>query len=493
MAIVDRFPATSERNRSCDGLVPARIATTSTVILNMRLNGAVTRYGTSRHVGWLATVAATAFVVAISGASTVLSPLGISSLAETAIVGAVAFVCAGAFSWFMISMLNATNARLNRQNRELTSLHDASVAINLNPEVETVLQRVADSARAVTRSRYAALMVTGEGAPGGRFITSGLSAEKIARIGAQPTGRGLLGLALKDHRPVVVEDIQAHPASVGFPKHHPPIKRLLIVPISIGENIYGQIYVADRLDGELFDDEDRLIAERFSTVAALAIKNAGQLAQIEALAIAAERNRVAREMHDDIAQTLGFINTKSQAAAEVLNAGDARYARQSLLEIGKAARSAFLDVREQISTLRETDLDGGVANAIESTARAWSAQSKVPVTVTLVTPIPTIPQAAGLQILRIVQEALINVRKHANASEVTITFNRVSQNALTIDIDDNGRGFDANIMSVDELPRFGVSIMRERARSFGGTVELCSSEQHGTRVRIHVPVKTTES
>jgi len=153
------------------------------------------------------------------------------------------------------------------------------------------------------------------------FVTAGITSEECARIGPLPVGHGLLAVVLEEGQRLRLPDLTQDPRSVGFPPHHPPMRSLLAVPVVSGGRILGNVYVAEKQGVPEFsaEDEDTLI--RFATQAALAIDNARLHRRVRDVAISEERDRIAREMHDSLAQVLGYVNTKAQAVQELLKQG----------------------------------------------------------------------------------------------------------------------------------------------------------------------------
>lgn len=158
-------------------------------------------------------------------------------------------------------------------------LVETLVAVSSDLDLPSVLERLVRAACEVTGARYGALGVVNDLSQDGhrelsRFIVHGVTPEQRAVMGALPQGRGLLGLLLADPRPVRLDRLQDHPASVGFPPHHPPMERFLGVPVHVRGTVFGNLYLCDRLDGEPFSEEDERVVEVLATGAAHVIENA---------------------------------------------------------------------------------------------------------------------------------------------------------------------------------------------------------------------------
>ena len=443
---------------------------------------------TVQRLGFVAVLIATPLVLALSAFDELVLSRYLSEPATALTQVLVALAGVAVFTWAMFALSSGIRHQLTRQNEELTSLHRASIAINDDLNLDVVLQRVVDEARRITGARYSALMSGSTSGDFPLFLVSGLSRAEQEAIGERPQGKGVLGLAFREKHSIFLEDIAGHPASIGFPPNHPPMRTLLTVPIGSGDEVYGQLYLSDRLDDQPFDAADQQLVERFATLAYLAIKNATQLDRIEALAIAAERNRMAREMHDNTAQVLGYVNMKTQAASVLIESGDTESAMATLDQLRHAAKESIEELREQITGLRAADADADLWETIEKYLGRWSERSGISASMHLTEDMIMLQPADRLQVFRIVQEALTNVEKHAGAQHAWVKA-RLDGQQLIVDIEDDGRGFEGESESSSAGPRFGLAIMRERARAIDGEIEFASSSCGGARVRLRVPTQ----
>ncbi len=230
--------------------------------------------------------------------------------------------------------------------------------------------------------------------------------------------------------------------------------------------------------------------ESLASMAAVAIDNARLYRRVRELGMIEERNRLARELHDGLAQVLAYVGTKSEAAVTLLDAGRPSEARAQLLELGEAARSVYVDVREAILGLSSPLEPGqGVVPAIREYAARYAEAAKLPTEVVAAVDAEAtrLAPAAEAQALRILQEALTNVRKHAAAHRVVVEARRDGEELL-LEVRDDGRGFDPAAPRTSDWPQFGISTMRERAASVGGKLEIVARPGAGTTVRVRLPV-----
>jgi signal transduction histidine kinase len=166
--------------------------------------------------------------------------------------------------------LNAVLATRDRVN----ALFDAVVAVGTNLDIEVVLRGIVEAAVALVNAQYGAMGVIGEGSRLAEFIPVGFSEEQIRQIHHWPEGRGLLGALIADPRPLRIPDLSQHELSSGFPEGHPPMKSFLGVPIRIRDEVYGNLYLTEKLDGGQFDEEDEAVLVALAAAAGVAIDNA---------------------------------------------------------------------------------------------------------------------------------------------------------------------------------------------------------------------------
>ncbi|SDI08719.1 Histidine kinase [Sinosporangium album] len=154
------------------------------------------------------------------------------------------------------------------------SLLEAVVLVGSDLDLPTVLRRMVEAATKLVDARYGALGVIGDGGTLVEFIPVGLTEEEIAGIAHWPHGKGLLGLLIKDPRPLRLSDIADHPESYGFPPGHPPMRAFLGVPIRVRDEVFGNLYLTEKVGGGAFEEEDEAIVSALATAAGIAIENA---------------------------------------------------------------------------------------------------------------------------------------------------------------------------------------------------------------------------
>lgn len=369
----------------------------------------------------------------------------------------------------LASTLQQRNAELEARHRSADALHRVSMALGALPELQAILDAVVDNARRLLDADVALLVLTRADGLAGLQATSG----KPGVAGPADFDRSGGGPG-SDFRQFVRPEL---------------LRSQLAAPLRRGGRTIGTLAVGSLSERDYGVDAIEILAS-LASQAAIAVENDRLQRELRELAIRGERERIAREMHDGLAQVLGYVNTKSQAVEELLAAGRVDEARSHLAELATAARSVYVDVREAILGLTSPIVpERGLVGALEEYAQRYSEASKLVAVVVADAPARelALPPQVQAQLYRIVQEALTNVRKHAAAQRACVELS-IDGDALRITVDDDGRGFDPGASESSAWPHFGVRTMRERAESLGGAFELAPRPDGGTRLRLALPL-----
>ncbi|MFD0899197.1 GAF domain-containing sensor histidine kinase [Actinomadura sediminis] len=155
------------------------------------------------------------------------------------------------------------------------ALLEAVVSIGGELDLEVVLRRITEAAATLVDARYGALgVISEEGERLVQFITVGVGEEEIEAIGHWPHGHGILGLLIKEPRPLRLPEIAEHPESYGFPADHPPMHTFLGVPVRVRDEVFGNLYLTEKAGGGSFEEEDEIVVTALATAAGVAIENA---------------------------------------------------------------------------------------------------------------------------------------------------------------------------------------------------------------------------
>jgi nitrate/nitrite-specific signal transduction histidine kinase len=260
------------------------------------------------------------------------------------------------------------------------------------------------------------------------------------------------------------------------------------VPIKSKGRAFGVMCLASKERQGLEANEQGVLAAVGQQVG-VAIENAELYEQVKSIAALKERERLGRELHDGLAQVLGYLCTRNKVAADLVASGETRRAEAQLQEMQKTMEEAYQDVRESILGLRMTvSPNRGLGSALKEYAHKFTLQTGIRVNLIWSGDdhIERVPEAE-VQLLRIIQEALSNVRKHSGARQAWIRFEPNAESA-TVTIEDDGKGFDPTSVTQNGQPHFGLQTMRERAEGVGGSLQVWSQSGQGTRVVVTLPL-----
>ena len=310
-------------------------------------------------------------------------------------------------------------------------------------------------------------------------------------------GECLCGLAALNEKPLIVADIQSDLRVTRLSCVRFGFQSAACVPLRVKGRSIGVLTVHGR-EKHHFDDEDTDVLGAVANQMAIAIENARLYAEMEArvdilsrrlqhLAIVEERERLGREMHDGVAQTLSLLSIQLGQVRSLVSGGDVVGAADELQEMGRVIDAGYEEVREAITNLRLTApkgaewLDWLREYVYDFGARHdMEAEFQVPLGQESIVLLPH----QEVQLTRIVQEALNNVRKHARASEVHMAL-VPNGRSMKLLIEDDGRGFDVAQMQSRE-GRYGLSTMRERAELLGGSLKVRSRPGQGTTITVEI-------
>ncbi len=359
------------------------------------------------------------------------------------------------------------------------ALYEIGLEVATSQELGRVLKRVTVNARDLLGASGAALCLVEEKT--GRLRLAEVVGEDVlagdavhSNGHARPNGTA----------PLLTSDLRSCPL-IAEPLRRGLVRSRLIA----GSQVVGELCVALPA-GRVASEEEQALLAALADMAAIAINNARLLERERQLAVLEERDHLAREMHDTLAQVLGYLHLKAATTRRRLASGDLSDAENELQEMEDLAHEAYVDVREAILGLRETVAPAeGLVGSIRQYLQKFSRQFGIKTRLVPVGDVnTTLRPEAEVQLVRVIQEALTNIRKHSGASTATVRLeNRDGE--LKITIEDDGCGFDASRLERQEGRSFGMQSMRERVERAGGALAIDSAPGRGTRVIVRLPVE----
>ncbi|MEY9854709.1 signal transduction histidine kinase [Catenulispora sp. GAS73] len=371
-------------------------------------------------------------------------------------------------------------------------LSAAVLAVSRHLATDEVLQTIVATARELIGAEYAALGVPDGAGSFAQFLVDGISDEQWAAIGPLPRQHGMLAVMLQDPAPQRLPDIRQDPRFRWWPKAHPEMDAFLGQQIRDGDEILGALFLANKAGGFTKDDEELLGV--LAGHAAIALRHARLYERERELAITRERNRLARELHDAVAQKLFALRLTSQAAADVLDADPAR-ARAELEQVATLAKEAAEELRSVVVELRPAELEeDGLAVTLRKHVEVLDRVNQTaggPRVTFEGADVKALSPAAEEVLLRVAQEALHNALRHADATKINVRLHEhcpagtKSCGGAALEVVDDGVGFDP--AAVRRAGRsLGLVSMRDRAKSVRGRLDVTSAPGAGTTIRLEV-------
>jgi signal transduction histidine kinase len=371
-------------------------------------------------------------------------------------------------------------ADLRREEHERSALYGVALQLTGRAELRELLDLITAHARELLGAERAVACLADPRADGHGY-------DWANRLAMADDGRSCL---------------LAHPPEDGGPEHRNPAcpiqhdvpqAAVLERPLRAADGFLGELCVL-RTSGVPYTTRDAELLGALADMAAIAVGTARLREAEQQYAIVAERDRIARELHDSLAQVLGVIHLRLRSLEPEVRDVPGNGVATEIGDLAEIADEAYKDVREAILGLRESiTTAGGLEGALGEYLRKYSRQTGIRTSLhcdgaarRALTP------RSEVQLLRVVQEALTNVRKHAGARHAAVSLN-VDDGAVTLAVMDDGVGFDPGRLEEALDHGFGMASMRERVEQIGGTLAVHTAPGMGTRVVVQLQQEETRA
>ena len=364
---------------------------------------------------------------------------------------------------------------------KLRRLVQAILILDAELNLPVVLRRIIEEARSLVDAQYGALgVLTEDGRALDEFLTVGMSHEEERAIGARPTGRGVLGTLITEDKPLRLANLASSPESFGFPALHPAMTSFLGVPVRVHGEVYGILYLTNKTTTAEFSEDDEELVLALAMAAGIAIENARLHGLVRDRALTEDRDRIARDLHDSVIQRLFAIGLSLQGTARLVERPEAVMrigeAIDKLDETIRQLRKAIFDIE---LTINKEGLHPKVLDLVHELRPVLGVLPQV----SFSGPVDTVVgDPLAEEVLAVLREALTNVGKHARASQIVITI--AAGDELRLVVADDGVG-----IGDGSAAGLGLKNLRQRAARLGGSVELGTSREGGTRLTWHVPLE----
>ncbi|MFZ0919935.1 MAG: GAF domain-containing sensor histidine kinase [Candidatus Dormiibacterota bacterium] len=367
---------------------------------------------------------------------------------------------------------------LRLRERWLDSVREVATTLLAGDTARAALQLVAQHARELGNADMATISVPeGEGLR--IIIADGAGADGLLDVKV-PLSGSLSAEVIRTERTMVVADASRSPLTQPMVSAA-GVGPMILVPLALRTSTAGVLAVGRTAGRPRFAAADIPLLESFAEQASLALEYARALSELSRLGMIEDRERIARDLHDGVIQSLFAVGIGLQGTAAVV--GDVRLAdriQQFVTEIDRVIG----DVRSYIFGLRPTSLSAGnLTNTLEQIGHETEERTGVTVIVDVDGSLEAPLARGSAEVIHIVREALSNVGRHAAATTCRVSLRRDGSSAV-IEVDDDGRGFDRE----STLSGLGMGNLAERASAIGGTLEVDSEPGRGTTIRVTVPL-----
>ena len=346
---------------------------------------------------------------------------------------------------------------------KLRRILEAVMLIEADLDLPDLLRHVIEEACSMTSARYGALgVLNAKGDALSEFVTVGLSVEEEERIGARPTGRGVLGLLITEPKALRLTSLGSDPDSYGFPPGHPPMDSFLGVPIKVRDEVYGNLYLTDKQGWSEFTADDEALVGALALAAGIAIENTRLHQRVAEVAVYDDRDRLARDLHDTVIQRLFAVGLSIQS---VVGAPGGPGAVERLQGAVRDIDETIRQVRASIYELGDQGTDQGVRAKVLSLVRDLDPVVGSEVAVSFEGPVDTaVSDQVTEHLLATIREAVTNVGRHAQATKASVVL-CVDGTQCRLQVTDNGRGFKGTSSSDGG---HGLGNLRRRAEKLNG-------------------------
>ncbi len=433
-------------------------------------------------------LAPTAFFALVAGSVFLVHPHTLPTWVLLLLTLGLAVGGACFFSRFVFTNIQRQEEEIIQRNRELAALNSVSEILSRSVNIDEVLPRALDTTLEVIRMEATEVFLREEET--GEMVLRahrGIFPEAFHSIARFKDGEGIPGCVAVSGEAIVVRDLARDPRFLRTEVVAKGFQAFASVPLKAKEKVLGVLNIA-AFDPRRPTQEDMRLLTAIGHQLGMAIENFRLSEQLQVMAVMEERERIARELHDSLAQELALLHLKIIEADHALGSNGAMEVRRALQEMRQIAGEAYEDIRQAIFGLRIMVSKGlGFIPTLTEYLHDFSVLRNVRVDLEVdgAEDIRLSPQVE-IQLIRIIHEALTNVFKHAQATRSRVRIERAGE-CIKVAIEDDGRGFIIDEVMGNGL-HFGLFSMRERAEKVGGELLIKTAPGEGTKVIVSFPL-----
>ena len=385
----------------------------------------------------------------------------------------------------MQTQVREQTQHIEQKTRSLEIIYDVAASINVSRDLDDLLTRFLHTLKDVVHARAAVVRLV-EDEQNMRLVAStGLDEEVVSREQSLPVDACLCGSAYDKGSVQYQTDITKCDKIIGHSFFEDKNVGMIAVPLQYRDKTLG-VYNLFVEKNRMKDIED--INELLTSIGrhlGMAIDKARLDDETNRLSIMEERTRLAHELHDSLAQTLASLRFQVRVLDENLRLGEEPAVWHELEKIENNLDEAYAELRELITHFRAPIDKRGLVPAVQHLVDRFRNQTGIHIFLQQEWNIVQLPPSIEVEVLRIIQESLNNIRKHSQAHTVRVILRSTAQGDCNILIEDDGVGIDSTIDTDTERDHYGLNIMTERAKRINGEFRIESDAGEGTRITLH--------
>lgn len=393
-----------------------------------------------------------------------------------------------ALSMDMQSEVAKQTRRIQQKTHSLEILYDVAANINAARDLEDLLTRFLHTLKDVVDARAGTVrMLTSDGDMQ-LIASSGLDAEVVRQEQLISVDRCLCGQAAQSGDVSALSDLEGCGQFAGRPFFGDDNVEMIAVPLRYRGQVLGVYNLFTEHRGLVEREDMKNLLTSIGHHLGMAIEKSRLDEEANVLSIMEERTRLANELHDSLAQSLASLRFQVRVLDETLHSGKESALWQELEIIENSIDEAYTELRELIAHFRAPIDKRGLIPAIEQAVERFRRNSDIRAFLQLEWKDTKLPAEIEIQVLRIVQEALANIRKHSEANAVRVMLRANKDRTFMVMVEDDGIGIQNKVMQGGPGEHLGLNILQERATRIGGELKIESESGEGTRVILRFPM-----
>ena len=378
------------------------------------------------------------------------------------------------------------------KSRSLEILYDIATSLSSAHSLDELLEQFLDTLMTLVDARGASVRLLDSKNMTRLVASRGISKQIKEEDKLVDINRCLCGKITRHGGLGIQKGIEACNQFLSCPVIDGDCKELVVVPLQYQDRILGVYNLfLDRPSSELGKDARDLL-NSIGKHLGLAIEKTRLDQNARRLAIMEERNMIANELHDSLAQSLVSMRLQTKMMGETLHRKDIRHAQNEVRNLNTAIDDAHKSLRELLSNFRSKMDERGLIYAVNDLLYTFKQETGINTYVHCddSKEHSGLSPAQELQVYRIIQEALANIKKHSDACNIRVLINRLPKDGCNVLIEDDGQGIEENEIDAEPGEHIGLSVMKERANAINGELQIESEPGEGTRVLLHVPASS---